>query len=348
MRRAIGATLLVVGFLLAAVVPVLAASANTISLSASRFDFTASGGQTGVGTVWVTNEGDTTLSVRVYSANQTIDASGVAQYVQPTADANILQSPASWMGITLHAPTKLSGNIPYVVMKPHERIRTDFRVKVPLGAIPGDHNILLFFEAFLPPDQITGGATSIFGRLGARVKTRVSGTIVEKVDAVPFSMPSYVLGSAVPYSVTFTNSGNLDERITARIAQLDASDAEIDSTEVTSGTAVYSNAAVPQSGVVKSVKYGPQRFKLVLTYPSADPASVGLVKSLEKVRNVWVLPAWLPYAVLITLVIVIGLVIWVVGNRRGRRKAQRAAAEWARQEEARRQAASASNQPSGL
>jgi hypothetical protein len=302
---------------------------RTIGLSASKFEFEAQAGQVGEGTVWVSNDGDTPVSVRVYAADQVIDEKGTATYVVPSLDTNMLQSPASWVTVSLPEDAKSLGNIPYVDMEPGERLQVDFDVEIPDSAVPGDHQSVLFFEMFDPNAATAPGSTRVDARLGARIRTRVSGEIIEDVDVAPFRMPSYVIGSSVPYQFTVVNKGNVDQSVSARLAQLDSSDAEVAAEELMADTALFANSQLQKSGSfeVASPAIGPTRFNLALSYPSQTPGANGLVKSVEKTRVVWVVPPWLPIALGALLLLFLAAAIWAAGRRSAQRQTRRAQVE---------------------
>ena len=327
-RRAAATAILLVAVVLGAVVPAFGQGERSIGVSAASFDFGAAAGEAGEGEVWVSNDGEEPITVRVYAANQVVDDQGSVTYVAPSPEANPLQSPASWMTVALPPDAKSIGNVPYVALEPGERAKVDFRVDIPQGALPGDHNILLFFEMFDPNPSGDAGEARNFGRLGTRVKARVEGEIIESIEAAPFVMPVYVLGSTVPYDLTVSNKGNVDERANVRLIQLDQSDTELAASDVMTDTAVYAGSSVRREGSVENAGpgLGAAHFKLVVTYPSRVEGANGLVKSVEEERTVWVIPAWLPIALAAALAVLIGAAIWAAGRRSAERRAAKAQA----------------------
>lgn len=324
MRRGLALAVLLSLCALPLMSPVSAFAERSIGVSAASFDFTAAQGQAGEGEVWVSNEGDEPITVRVYASDQVVEDDGTVTFVTPTVDANQLQSPASWMTVTLPPDAKSIGNIPYIDMAPGDKARVAFRVGIPQGAVPGDHNIMLFFEMF-DPDPTSGDQQArIFGRLGTRVKARVDGEIIEKVEVAPFEIPGYVLGSVVPYSFTVNNKGNVDQRVNVRMVEVDSSGAEVAATEIASDTALYATSSLQKSGAIddSATRIGRANYKLVVSYPSQASGANGLIKTTEEERAVWIIPAWLPYALGAALLVLVGAAIWASG----RRSAQRAAA----------------------
>ncbi len=323
MRRGPGLAVLLSLCVLSLVSPTSAFAERSIGVSAASFDFTAAQGEAGEGEVWVSNEGDEPITVRVYASDQVVEDDGTVTFVTPSVDANPLQSPASWMTVTLPPDAKSIGNIPYIDMEPGDKARVAFRVGIPQGAVPGDHNIMLFFEMF-DPDPTSGDQQArIFGRLGTRVKARVDGEIIEKVEVAPFTIPGYVLGTAVPYSFTVNNEGNVDQRVDVRMVELDSSGAEVSATEITSDTALYATSSLQKSGAIEdgATRIGRANYRLVVSYPSQATGANGLIKTTEEERAVWVIPVWLPYVVGAALLMLFGAAIWASG----RRSAQRAA-----------------------
>ncbi len=319
--RAIGAALLAVSTLL--VVPAPALAERSIGVSAASFDFTAAAGKAGVGKVWVSNEGDEQLSVRVYSADQAVDSAGEVSYVAPGLDANPLQSPASWMTITLPRDAKMLGNIPYVDIGPGERVKVTFRVDIPATAVPGDHNIMLFFEMFDPTRGAAGGTARSFGRLGTRVKARVEGEVVDDVSIEPFAVPQWVLGSRVPFEYRLNNRGNVDQRVDVAVRELNRSGGEVASSIIATETRLFAGTGLDRAGEVEAAgaRFGPMRVRLTASYLAQAPQSTGLTKSAEQTRSVWLVPAWLPWvaAALVLGVAVLG--VRAVSGRSAKREA---------------------------
>ena len=125
----------------------------------------------------------------------------------------------------------------------------------------------------------------------------MDGEIIEKVEVAPFTIPGYVLGTAVPYSFTVNNEGNVDQRVDVRMVELDSSGAEVSATEITSDTALYATSSLQKSGAIEdgATRIGRANYRLVVSYPSQATGANGLIKTTEEERAVWVIPAWLPY-----------------------------------------------------
>lgn len=298
-----------------------AAEARSLGLSATTFDFRAAPGSVGKGELFVINEGTTPMFVKVYSANQEIQSDGSADYVTPPVDANPLTSPASWLRVILPNDAKAQGNIPYIELEAGARVPVSFEVEVPKGAAPGDRQAILFFEMFEPSDAPEAGTARVNARIGARIKTRVEGTVIERLEVRPFQVPAFVLGDRDAYSFALRNTGNVDALVTARLLVLDSSKNERSASEVLTDTPVYANAARTFDGNLdlSNATLGRFTVRLEVDYPSAEPGSQGLVKSIEEEATVWVVPVWLAVAA----IVVIGLVAMFVTWRSGRKSAER-------------------------
>jgi len=334
MRRVLLATMLVVAFAAVGTGHAFAAGERSIGVSAADFKFEAAAGEAGEGEVWISNEGEEPVTVRVYASDQVVDDEGTVTYVTPSLDTNPLQSPASWMTVKLPPNARSLGNIPYVDLGVGEKVKVVFRVDIPEGAIPGDHNILLFTEMFDPTPSAAGGTARVFGRLGTRVKARVEGEIIEDLEIAPFTMPAYVFGATVPYDFTITNKGNVDERVTVRMVELDSSGTELSATVIATDTAVFAGKSLQRSDVVDGSKVlGRTTYRLEVTYPSQTTGANGLVKTVDEERSTWLIPAWLPYAIGVVLLVLLAAAIWSSGRRSATRRAEREQAEAAQEPE---------------
>jgi hypothetical protein len=291
------------------------AEERTLSLSASKFGFAAEPGQKGTGEVFVINEGAKPMSVRIYAADQVVDENGSVTYVVPPVNSNTLASPALWLTFQLPADAKSTGNIPVVRLAAGQRLPVKFQVDIPEGALSGDRQAVLFFETYDPADP---SGTRINARLGARIKTRVKGEVVENLSVQPFTMPSFVIGSKPDYSFTIKNEGNVDEQVTARLVVLDRSENERSSAIVVTDTAVYANTNLKQEGTLQlpGSAIGPNHVRLIVNYPGES----GVAKSIEKDLTVWAAPLWLVIAAGALLVIIVLVAVWMAGRRAAERK----------------------------
>jgi len=265
------------------------------------------------------------MFVRVYAADQVVNDKGEVAYVTPTPETNRLQSPASWLTVQLPDNAQSSGNVPFIELPSGNRVQVDFSVRVPEGAIPGDHQSILFFEMFTPDEDVAAGSTRVNARVGARIQTRVEGQVIEDVKAEPFYVPGFVIGSSIPYTVALVNDGNVDQRVDTRIAILDKGDSETDITEVTAAQPLYAGTRLERTGAVEAGGgIGPTRLRLTVSYASQAPDAAGLTMTVEKERTVWVVPLWLAIALIVVLGFGALYISWRVGNRSARRKQERA------------------------
>jgi hypothetical protein len=317
-------SLVIAGVMAAAMLaaPTMAAADRVMSLSASKFDFSAQPGQDGTGEVTVINEGSEALTVRVYAADQVISEDGTASYVVPALDSNPLSSPASWVTFELPEDAKSTGNIPYVEIEPGGRVPVKFDVVIPEAATPGDRQAVLFFEMFTPGAP-EGGTARVNARLGARIQTRVKGELVEKLDVRPFVLPAFVVGSLPAYSFSVRNEGNTDQQVSVRMLVLDRSESEKSASEVLTNTPVYASSTVTREGVLQLPKssIGPTRVRLVASYTG----EAGIAKSIEKDRTLWVFPLWLIIAIGALLVLLLLSGVWMASRRAAQRGARRRA-----------------------
>ena len=158
-------------------------------------------------------------------------------------------------------------------------------------------------------------------RIGARIETRVKGEVVEKVDVRPFTMPSFVVGSAPVYAFTVRNDGNVDARVDARLVVLDRSEGERSSTVVLTDAPVYASSALEKKGVLQlpGPAIGPNNVKLVVSYTGDS----GVKKTVEKYRTVWAVPAWLLIAFGLGLLALLLAGVWAASSRAAKRRMRR-------------------------
>jgi hypothetical protein len=106
---------------------------RTLGLSSPSFDFNVAAGGIGSGDLYVINDGTEPLRVLVYFSNQKVDAKGNQTFQTPTRDSDVLNSPASWCQVQLPKDTKSIGNVPFLDLKPKEKIPVKFTFDVPQG-----------------------------------------------------------------------------------------------------------------------------------------------------------------------------------------------------------------------
>jgi hypothetical protein len=287
--------------LVACALPVPAFASRTVGISAPTFDFNVASGQTGSGELYVINDGTEPIKVMVYAANQKTDAKGKITYEVPRPGDVGNIGPAAWLRIKMPQDSKAFGNTPYVEMAPKQRVLVRFDFEVPPDIPAGDHQVIVFFEMF--EFSNTGGMMAqVSGRVGSRIRIRVQGTFIEKMSVQPFSVRELVIGDAMPWSFVVRNDGNLDKRVTARLALLDSSENELQASTVSSEAPLYARTMSERSGTMSLRNAGIGRYtaRLTVTYPK-EPDSRGESAPVEivKDRTVWVLPLWLVIGVVV-------------------------------------------------
>jgi hypothetical protein len=289
--------------------PSAAFATKTVGISSPSFDFNMAQGQSGKGELYVINDGTEPIKVMVYTANQKTDAKGQVTYEIPRVGEAGNQGPAVWFRIQMPEDSKSFGNTPYVELTPKQRVLVKFSFEVPPGVPAGDHQVILFFEMF---DFPAGGGmlSSVTGRIGSRIRVRVQGTLVEKMDVQPFSVRELVIGEMMPWDFVARNDGNVDKPTSAKLALLDSSEREVLASDVMTETVLFARSMIEKSGVLSLSGAGIGKYtaRLTLTYPTEPDVNGEQVPvEVTKDRTVWVFPLWL----VIGLVVVIGvLALW--------------------------------------
>jgi len=303
-RRSLAVSVLLFAALLVASFPAPAAAVRTVGLSTATFDLALAAGQVGNGEVIVSNDGDEDIDVLIYAADQVVADDGAISYEVPTAQqATGVGTPASWVRMVVGAETKTVGNTPYVSLAPGEQVPVSFEIRVPENAPAGDHQMLIFFEMFNAGSSTDSASASVTGRVGSRVRIRVAGEIVERLEVRPFVTKSLVLSRLLPYTFVVRNGGNIDKDFSARILLLDGNLQEVLNSTVTSETPVYAGANFEQSGSVETSRqlFGRYTMRLEVAYPrEGNDTSATEIMTVDKV--VWVLPLWF----VVGLILVVG------------------------------------------
>jgi hypothetical protein len=298
------------------VAPASALATKTLGLSAGIFKYDIAAGAVKSGSVIVMNSGTEPLKVMVYASDQAIDDKGGITYTAPTrADLSNLASPATWTRLTMPANSKSLGNIPYLELKPGERVPVKFTIEVPSNVTPGDHNVLIFFESFELPTKGATSQTQISGRLGARVTLRVKGALVEKLEVRPFNVPSFVIGSEVPYQFVVRNVGNVDQRIGGRVMLLDRGDNTIAQQTAINGVTVFGNTNREATGTLVANKLPVGPFKVRIDVTKVDDTGHAVnagADTITEVHDVWLVPMWLLVLLGIIVVLVVVRIIWSI------------------------------------
>jgi hypothetical protein len=303
--------------------PPTALAKRTLGLSTGSFEFNVAPGQTGTGDLFVTNDGNEPLKVMVYAGNQVVDAKGNTTYVVPTRDnVNLLTSPASWISVQLPVSSKSIGNVPYIELKPGEKVPVKFSFEVPKGVAPGDHQLLLFFEMFQFPGEQKAVTSNISGRLGARIRLRVQGQFDERVDVRPFSVGSLVIGDTLPYSFVVRNDGNLDKLMSVKLTAVNGDEADVASSQVVTETTVYSKSVLERSGNLSLAGLSPGMYTIRLDASyTKESGGQQVPASITKDRTVWLVPLWLAIAVIVVVGLIVLWILWRITVAAARRRA---------------------------
>jgi hypothetical protein len=305
-------TAVLVAFVLsvALLVPSSAVAVRTLGLSTGTFEYTVAAGQKGNGEVTVMNSGDEPLQVLIYAANQKVDAKGQTQYVVPSPeDTSAIANPASWLRLKIDAEQKSFGNTPYVDLKPGQRISVRFEFEVPAGVPPGDHQIMLFFQMMAGEAPKDSSGTAVSGRLGSRIRIRVKGDIVERLEVRPFAVRSFIIGDAIPYTLLIRNGGNIDKAVTGRIVLLDGNENELESSTIATDTTVFAGSNIELSGSIgeKKSRLGRYTARFEMKYPK-EGSDAGVPEVIIKDRSVVIVPMWLAVALILVFG---GLALWI-------------------------------------
>ena len=321
------ATRLSLPFLLAAAlllaVPSGAFATRTLGLSSGSFKFDVSAGKTVGGVVYVTNDGTEPIKVLVYSSDQKVDPKGNITYSVPSrGDLSGMDQPSTWTQVKMPEDSQALGNIPYIELAPKQRVPVKFSFTIPPNVPPGDHNVMIFFEMFELPKAGQGAVSAVSGRLGSRITLRVAGDFVERLEVRPFVVPSFVIGSEVPYRFTVSNLGNIDQRVGARMLLLDRNDDTVVEQTPIDGRIVFAGNSLEASGTAIVQKGGIGKYTLRVDVSPVDDAGKALKggkDTITKSRTVWLLPLWLVIAVGTLLVLIIARLVWALARRSARR-----------------------------
>lgn len=333
---------LVLAVLLA--VPSSALAEKTVGLSTGSFKFSVGAGDTAKGKVFVTNDGDEDIKVLVYVSDQSVDEAGNITYTTPSrGDLTALDQPSSWSQIKMPANSKSLGNVPYLELKPKQRVPVDFSFTVPPNIPPGDHNALIFFEMFELPTAGEGTQMQVSGRIGARVTLRVKGEIVESLDVRPFEVPAFVIGAEVPYRYLVNNGGNVDVRVNGSAALLDRSESSVATQQPVPAQLVFAGESLEASGVLVAERgpIGPHTVEIRVVPVDEDGKVLNQgAGAITESRSVWLVPMWLVIAVGAVVALLIARIVWwqavkAAGRRQARDARGRASRRPARRAGAR-------------
>ncbi len=299
--------------------PVSAHATRTLGLSSGTFKFEVPKSGELVGQVVVSNEGDEPIKVLVYSSDQKVDGKGNLTYVAPTrADLSSLGNPSTWVRVSMPSNSKSIGNIPYLELRPGEKVPVKFSLSVPPDTTPGDHNVLIFFESFDLPKAGQSVQSVVSGRLGTRITLRVPGELFKKLEVRPFNVPAFIIGGTVPYNFTVRNLGNTDVRLGVRVLLLDRGGNEVVSQTPIDGRTSFANSNIEVTGTVLAQGVAIGRYKVRLDASEVDGAGKAVSGGKETItqeRTVWLVPAWLLIAVGAVVVLGVFRLVWMAAAR---------------------------------
>lgn len=322
------AAILALAVLLSAV-PGVAHAEKTVGISVAKFDFSVAAGQKVSGELYVINDGDEPMTVMVYAANQVIDGNGEVTYETPNRDdKGSLSSAATWVQLRLPAETKTIGNTPYLEMQPGDQVAVQFDVLVPTQAPPGDHQILLFFEMFDLEQVMSGTGSVIGGRIGSRVRVRVQGDLVEKIDISRLVVPGFAIGNFLDYNCVIANQGNIDKTVNATLEIVRGSGQQDLSSEVATDAIVYAGQVIERSARLDtSGMLGHRTVRLTVAYDAEGDAGVSTPQEVVEERSVWFIPWWLFIGAAALLGVLAIWLSWRQAAKSAARKAARRRAE---------------------
>jgi hypothetical protein len=323
--RALLAAVFILSTLLVA--PSSALAVRTLGLSAGTFRFDVEAGKRAGGEVTVMNDGTEPLKVMVYASDQKVDAKGNVTYETPNrADLQSLTLPSSWTTVKMPANSKALGNIPYLELKPKERVPVKFSIAVPPTVPPGDHNVVIFFEAFETPESGQVTQSTVAGRLGSRVTLRVEGEFVRKLEVRPFNVPAYVIGGQVPFDFTVRNVGNLDQRVGARVLLLDRGGNELQRKTAIDGMTVFAGTNREATGTLLAEKMPVGPFQVRIDVSPVDDtgkATDSGSNTITQSHEVWLIPYWVIVLAVIVVVLIFVSIIWLLASAIARRRVAR-------------------------
>lgn len=300
------------------------AGTKTISLSNAQLRyFNVGPGDVVTGTVTVSNQGTENLKVLVYASDQVVDEKGNVTYTVPSReDLTQYVKPSTWVTLNMPDKSKSFGNVPYLDMKPNDQVPVSFKLQVPQGVAPGDHNLYIFFEMYEPPNPATGAAGQVSGRLGSRITLRVKGTIVDKIDLSTPTVPEFVISGQVPYVFSVVNSGNIDKRMSVAAGllrgngEVSARDQRLTNELVFAGTSREVTGTIHPSGL------GLGKYNFVVQAAQIDDNGqpIAGAPALQRVKTVWMVPLWLLIVAGVVLALAIIAGIWAVAAARAKRR----------------------------
>lgn len=293
---------------------------KTVGVSSGSFKFDVDAGTSAAGEIIVTNDGDEPITVLVYAADQLVAQDGSLSFSVPDrGDIASMSLPSAWIRIDMPQDSKSFANIPYLELDPGQRVPVAFEVNVPSGIAPGDHNVMVFFEmAELPDDNSDTTQMLVSGRIGSRITLRVNGTVVDRVEVRPVTVPSVVFGPQVPFSLTVRNEGNVDQRMTVKTMLLDRNDQVVSEVAGIEAQTIFAASNLDASGTVSAARtgFGPHTVRVEAARVDDNGAVLDAGKDTVVVtRSVWVLPVWLLVTAGVLVLVLIGALAAMLRRR---------------------------------
>lgn len=232
MRRGLHlAVLVLLSTTLMGAVPATAFATRTLGISQGTFTISLPPGGTYSGEFVAENAGTEALGrVYVYTTDITFDDKGNVVYTPVTKDiaatpAKLRKSAAAWTQLKLPATTVTDYNAAYVALEPGQKIPVAFTIRVPQNAAPGDYGEAIFLEMSSQDTTAAAGTGSVVaGRIGTRIRLRVTGTVktdfrfgFQSVTSTSLGQASggLMFGQNFPIDLRFENKGNVDVQMSA-------------------------------------------------------------------------------------------------------------------------------------
>lgn len=292
----------------------IAKAEQTITLTNAGFEYTLPPGGEISDQIIVSNDGSDPMSrVFIYVVKAVTDEKGKETYELPEmGNRNDL---TAWIKIESSDNMKIYQNKSYIDLSELDAsYPIDFRIEVPESAPAGDYVAVIFFEID-NNDQAGGGEAAIGGRIGAKVRLRVEGEIIQNVRSEEIQIPFISLTNNIYYSNLLSNQGNIDVFVTPEYKILSSSGkileegilsmnggiiAEEDKLlmEENGGMRIPANTEINFNNIYNPKWYEFGRRTINLTYGYYNESSKQQ-DYIEKEAIFWIIPWWLCLPVLI-------------------------------------------------
>ena len=177
------------------------AYAAGLSISPLTFELTANPGDVLTNKLRIYNPSASAIVVKM--KKEDFAAVGETGEVRITPAEDETYSLASWIVI---GPEEFT-------LGPNEQRFVDFTINVPLNAEPGGKygSVLASTIGIVSPGKEVTGVT-FTQEVGALVLLTVSGDVVEELDVIEFSTPSFLEYGPTPFTIRFENKGTVHVR----------------------------------------------------------------------------------------------------------------------------------------